>query len=730
MRLISQLIWNGYLRLFLFWGIFTGVLFLLDSTSEVLNFLMLFNRFSAGIGLISGNYQGDAFNDTLASLSHHEFVYNLAYSIGSIAIGFITAFFIMHVCAIAFSLKKMRKHIEKQKSRHDFAREYDQSIHKNLEYNRLIGHAWREFDETLIKPDMAAELVIRNTVRPQSFINYNIAREKLIGLKMLSSIPGYFVAIGLLFTFTGIVLALYKAGTASSANDVTVMQKAMSELLQIASFKFATSIAGLGCSLLLSIVFKIYIIIIESSFSRFCDSVETKLKYVAPQSLAVEMNEAIKEQRDELKEINSDKFFAQMGKQLEPQIQSAFASAIAPINDSIGLALNRISESSQSGVSDLLNQFSSSVQSGAGTELRELAETLKVMQVTLSETQSGVKGSGEDFARRMTDAAENLNRLVTDAGRSLDEGASRNKENLNDILLSLKSTFERANVQVEDGLSKAASGASSQIEQAMGRVLERLEGQIGNLTGGMGTYEEQIRASMAATQAQMQATVSETQGHINAAQNNAVATIASISESAASALQAGLGEAVTTIREEISRFETALRSSGAALATQASAIQEATSQTRIVSDAFSKTASDVRVAAVPLMQSSEKIASATSSFEASLTTAVTALNESQNATAQMATALSVQGEQLVQQWQQYESRFSDVDESLSDAITQLVAATESQGQNLVRYSVEVDQGLAKAVQGLAPTLTNIQDSIEEFEEHVSHLKLFAKQAAE
>ena len=122
----------------------------------------------------------------------------------------------------------------------------------------------------------------------------------------MASTPGYFVAVGLLLTFAGIVLALYNAGIASSAGNVDEMQVAMTEFLQIASFKFIASIAGLGCSLLLSNVFKVYTILLEASVHTFCEAAESRLKHVPPQSVAIEIAEAAKEQRDQLKEIKSD----------------------------------------------------------------------------------------------------------------------------------------------------------------------------------------------------------------------------------------------------------------------------------------------------------------------------------------------------------------------------------------------------------------------------------------
>src|SRR5690606_35108051 len=147
-------------------------------------------------------------------------------------------------------------------------------------------------------------------------------------------IPGYFVGIGLLLTFIGLVLALNEAATAVTAADASGMQDATRRLLQVATFKFATSIAGLGASILLSIWFRLLLSIIEGRLELLCKTIEQKLRYTAPQSITAQMNETLAGQLTELKQINSADFFSRMGESLSPQIQSALSVAMGPVSQS------------------------------------------------------------------------------------------------------------------------------------------------------------------------------------------------------------------------------------------------------------------------------------------------------------------------------------------------------------------------------------------------------------
>jgi uncharacterized protein YukE len=423
------------------------------------------------------------------------------------------------------------------------------------------------------------------------------------------------------------------------------------------------------------------------------------------------MNEAMKEQRDELKAINSEQFFARMGQEISPQIQAAFTTAIAPVTESISGAVDRLSATSQSGVQELMREFSNSIHGGAGIEMRELGETLKGLQATLAETQRGLGSSGEDFARRMSEAAENLNRLVTEASGRLGESAEQQRAGLAEAVSALKETFERANAQVDRDLGQSASAASAKVEAAMGRVMERLEGQLGDFMTGLTGFQQAMSGH-----------VGETQAQVRAAQAEGVDLVARAAAEAARAIESGFASALARLNEEVSRLEEALGRGASSLSHQAAAINEATSQTRLVSDAFAKTAQDVRVAALPLQQSGDRIAAATDTMTTSFVSAAASLAESQEAGRRLAETLTGHIEHLTAVWTGYRDQFERVDEALGRTVLAISNAATAQGESLSRYAVEVDKSLAEAVQGLRPILDGLEENAGEIAEQVRSLE--------
>jgi hypothetical protein len=68
----------------------------------------------------------------------------------------------------------------------------------------------------------------------------------------------------------------------------------------------------------LSLWFRLFAVRIEASLNGFCEAVERKLGYIAPQSVSLQMRDSLNEQVDELKAINSEQFFARLGQEVGP----------------------------------------------------------------------------------------------------------------------------------------------------------------------------------------------------------------------------------------------------------------------------------------------------------------------------------------------------------------------------------------------------------------------------
>jgi exonuclease VII small subunit len=461
----------------------------------------------------------------------------------------------------------------------------------------------------------------------------------------------------------------------------------------------------------LSILFRAYAITIERAFERLCRTVESELVFAAPQAATLEMNRTMIAQLAELRDLNGAAFGERLAVAVAPPLQLAMTEAVQPLMQLLAEAVGTLDDQSRSGVEDLLKRFLESVRGSAGTELRELSEGLKTLQSTLDRTHQSLAGSGADFSNRMSETAERLNHLIVQAGSAIGASADTSTATLAQMVGAMQMMFERANGKIEDDLAGAASGASSRIEAAMGLVLARLEAQIVALQGSLGGF-----------QAGMGEQLVEARRRSLEAQQQTLAMIDQSTQAAAGVLQTGFTGVIREINTEVDRMVQSMRVAEVAMVAQASAVKDATMQSKTVADAFGRTADLVRTAAGPLVQSSERIAGASDRMAETISRSVTALEESQRAAKRLSDNLTGHIDRLTTVWTNYEARFGQVDADLGLALSRLSEETRRQLDILASHTIAIDKGLALAVDKLSGHVAGIAEGAGDLAESVEILR--------
>ncbi|CDX43778.1 conserved membrane hypothetical protein [Mesorhizobium sp. SOD10] len=703
---------NWLTRSVLFWLIAAAAVLLAAKELPFINLPLVWGTI---LGATSGNIE---------SISKPAFAYGLAGGLFFTGIGFAAAFYICHVFPVQIALWRATGQVTRAKGkergrdaiRKFFASNFE-SLRQTLERNSLIGHAWLEFEETLFNTD--GDRAIGNTVRPQTFFNLALARERLSGLKMMNAVPGYFVGVGLLLTFIGLVFALYKAGAAANAGDADKMAQEMGALLQIATFKFSTSIAGLGASIVLSVIFRWYFVLVESAFERFNATLERGLLYTAPQSISLEMNRTLQDQLVQLKDITQGEFFSRMGSELAPRLNAAIVEAMAPVTDQIGNAVGSLTANSQDGVQQMLHKFTDSLQHGAGTELRELAATLKQLQMSIVEMQGGLRGSGDEFATKLSDAADNLNRMVERAGQSFETSSGQSRDALATVMDLLRQTVEKANAEIDTALGTAASGASTKLEAAMGLVMDKLDKRIGELGDGLQTMQRTMGEHGDAARRQIEVSVSQSTDMQKAVLSELEATVQGISGRISSAVE----DAVASVGRRFDELAASMRAIEGALIGQKAALEGASSEARKTAEALGKSAQSVQAATAPLVSVGDRFSLATEKMTEGVTATLDALKLAQSEMAGLAADLSAANKSSGDFWNNFAGKFDDVDTALGEAVSVLSRSTSDQQQRLETHVQSVDRGLSEAIGKLSGILTQMSDSAESIADSLEAAKV-------
>lgn len=148
----------------------------------------------------------------------------------------------------------------------------------------ILARPWAEFGKTVVV-DSGREL-IRITRRPQEFFNESALLATRLNLRQFTAMPGYLISLGLFFTFIGLVaaIALAAQGLGESA-DAQQTQAALVKLLDIASLKFISSVAGISLSVILSFFQKAWLNRISHNVHRLCDAIEARTQLTTTEQL-------------------------------------------------------------------------------------------------------------------------------------------------------------------------------------------------------------------------------------------------------------------------------------------------------------------------------------------------------------------------------------------------------------------------------------------------------------
>jgi hypothetical protein len=213
-------------------------------------------------------------------------------------------------------------------------------IYRRLADNKVIGEGWRAYAPTLA-PSPSSDEAMGYSRRPSENFNEGLLASAGVNLRFYHAVPNHLVGVGLFFTFCGLVAALYFASGGVAAADVQQAQGALRDLLAAATFKFVTSIAGLGASIVFSSAEKRQLYRVQRRLDRFCAMLEERMVPVTPESLAATQLKELKIQSGHLRRIGRN-IFVTVPEALEDRLAEELVQAMEPMREALAEAAERL----------------------------------------------------------------------------------------------------------------------------------------------------------------------------------------------------------------------------------------------------------------------------------------------------------------------------------------------------------------------------------------------------
>lgn len=349
----------------------------------------------------------------------------------------------------------------------------------------IFGVAWSEYRECL-KEENDRILYPR---RPEEYFGLHAIDSASFPARFFAAAHGYFVGIGLLCTFIGLVAALKFAAVGVASPDIAVAKQALNSLLSAASFKFMTSIAGLGCSLVLSVAARTMTYTVEGAARGLAGDLERGMEPLFTESLAYDQLAVARQQLLRLEKI---------GTAVSAAPQTAAPIVVAPVE-----ARTDTRAADNAAMKEMMSAFLTEMRASAGTEMKQLVAKLSDVGTAIGQTQRHIGNSGQLFAEQMSLAASRLLNAATKLEESMDGRVNKVASKID----SMGETFARSEASFAGAADKAARGMAQSLkgigdEIALGVVQatrglvatsDSLAQRLGTLLGGFDEFKANLQ---------------------------------------------------------------------------------------------------------------------------------------------------------------------------------------------------------------------------------------------
>ncbi|HEY6259680.1 MAG TPA: hypothetical protein VIY51_28215 [Xanthobacteraceae bacterium] len=377
-----------------------------------------------------------------------------------------------------------------QQKRAAFQTKYEK-IDMALLSNRATSIAWQEFRKTLMFRGDSQRTIILASSRPENFFN---PRNLLIQYDFVRSLPNFFVGLGLLGTFIGLIAALtFSTQSLTSAVDQQQIKDALNQLLTTAAAKFYISAAGLVASLVLSLSIRLILKRLHRTAHQINDALGERILFVTEQYIT---EKQLSVQQDSLEEL---KFF---NTNIAMKIGDAVRSAVQASNDTLAAKLSEIADSfaqlvstSGEGASKAVGEamkgaFDTSLKQ-ASEAFGSIAAELKDLPARLTATTDAIQTAGRAAAQQQEQLAEKTQDIVATILRNVGTQLSENLEDgTRNLLANLRdsgSSFGETATKIGAFLERFSAAGDDYMTS-----LSALAAQNSKLETGLASISSQI----------------------------------------------------------------------------------------------------------------------------------------------------------------------------------------------------------------------------------------------
>lgn len=488
-----------------------------------------------------------------------------------IVISFLLVYFIWSYVLPAWKLDNALQRaidgVKSAKANSNYGIIYTDRVQQSFSHNADLLHLWNEYTETIHKQfefvDKQKSLTaLRATVPAETFFNTAVIVDTKLNTEFFKHLPGLLTGVGIIGTFTGLVLAL--PGLLDALNNLTDVKHLIPGLTTLVTGVKEAFIASGGAIFAAMLVTAIEKLILNSRYKQveeLAQAVDALYDAGAGEEYLRELVESSQQNQAhtaQLKDamVNDLKTMLEnLGAAIASSVQSAIAEQtvkqeetnkqlVTALTDGMQPAINRMEEAVQqlagqqgAGVEKFIDAAIEGAKEQFGSQLRAFGDSLHSASLLLAESMPKITEAGSNIlsaGEKMVTAGDSLEHAGNSTAKNISEAGLRFSETSKAL-----DTTAQSIIQAQSGISdlvQAASEAASKLS-AVQDIFEKLGKTVidlGNKTDQGSSQYQQGASDLAALQQPIQ---------------DAIKTLSSVAQS----LTSGIVEPIQTALNEMKR---------------------------------------------------------------------------------------------------------------------------------------------------------------------------------
>lgn len=319
--------------------------------------------------------------------------------------------------------------------------------------NKRYGRLWREFDESLVHVPQKDRLC--NTLDAAHFFNTQSISRGLTENRLLSAVPGFLTAIGVIGTFAGLQMGLSELNVTS--DDFAELKSGIEVLIGGASIAFMTSVWGVFTSVTFNFFEKMLERGVRSSISDFQKEVDYLYPRITAEQSLTHIEDFSRQSMEKLAELDE-----KIGHKMQEAMQQASVvirdGMEQSLNTILGPAIERLVDNAHSGSEKALESMMERFLEGIGSAGDNQRVALENAANKMTEASGGMSSGLNDFA-------SNMDKQIT-------QMAQRNTEIFNSLESSIKKQMDQHNSEDEQRQKSLTAGMEGFIDEIRSQTKE------------------------------------------------------------------------------------------------------------------------------------------------------------------------------------------------------------------------------------------------------------------